>query len=94
MFEKDPEGQLRAAATDTTMISGFFGALRREEAARADLGAIRKYWDEAVLAWEGSRHIPLMLAPDSNVKLGRTISVSHWRQRQNLESSSEAGSTG
>jgi hypothetical protein len=42
------------------LISGFFAALRGEEIVRADLGAIRKHWDEAV-AWKDADHVPLML---------------------------------
>jgi hypothetical protein len=77
LFEKDPEGQLRegqwrAAATAIMMISGFFGALRGEEVVRADLGAIRKYWDEAV-AWEGAEHIPLMLAGRFKREIGEKL---------------------
>jgi hypothetical protein len=72
MFEKDPEGQLRAASTATMLISGFFGALRGEEVVRADLGGIRKYWNEAV-AWDGAEHIPLMLAGRFKREIGEKL---------------------
>jgi hypothetical protein len=72
LFEKDPEGQLRAATTATMLISGFFGALRGEEVVQADLGVIRKYWDEAV-AWEGAGHIPLMLAERFKREIGEKL---------------------
>jgi hypothetical protein len=72
VFEKDPEGRLRAAATATMLITGFFGALRGEEIVRADLGAIRKYWDEAV-ACAGAEHIPLMLAGRFKREVGEKL---------------------
>jgi hypothetical protein len=43
------------------LITGFFAALQGEEIIRADVGAMRKYWDEAV-GWPGAQHVPLMLA--------------------------------
>jgi hypothetical protein len=60
-FEKDDEGRTKASVTATMLISGFFAALRGEEIVRADLGAIRKFWDEAV-SWKGAEHVLLMLA--------------------------------
>jgi hypothetical protein len=72
VFEKDPEGQLRAAAMATMLITGFFGALQGEEIVRADLGAIRKYWDEAV-AWVGAEHIPSMLAGRFKQEVGEKL---------------------
>jgi hypothetical protein len=72
LFSKDAEGQLRAAMNATVLISGFFGALRGEEVVRADLGAIRKYWDEAV-AWKEAEHIPLMLAGRFKWEIGEKL---------------------
>jgi hypothetical protein len=60
-FEKDDEGRLKAANLACMLITGFFAALRGEEIIRADVGAIRKYWDEAI-GWPGAEHVPLMLA--------------------------------
>jgi hypothetical protein len=61
IFEKDREGRAKTAITSVMLLTGFFAALRGEEIVRADLGAIRKYWNEAV-AWKDAEHIPLMLA--------------------------------
>ena len=54
------------------LITGFFAALRGEEIVRADLGAIRKYWNEAV-TWKGEEHIPLMLAGCFKCKTGEKL---------------------
>jgi hypothetical protein len=42
-------------------ITGFFTALRGEEIVRTDVGAFRKYWNEA-MGWKDDPHVPLMLA--------------------------------
>jgi hypothetical protein len=60
-FEKDDEGRLKAGNVACMLVTGFFAALRGEEIVRADVGAIRKYWDEAI-RWPGAQHVPLMLA--------------------------------
>jgi hypothetical protein len=71
-FEKDGEGRAKAATTATMLIAGFFAALRGEEIVRADLGAIRKYWDEAV-AWVGAEYVPLMLAGRFKREIGEKL---------------------
>jgi hypothetical protein len=71
-FEKDGEGRAKAATTATMLIAGFFAALRGEEIVRADLGAIRKYWDEAV-SWVGAEHVPLMLAGRFKREIGEKL---------------------
>jgi hypothetical protein len=62
-FEKDGEGRLKTVNLACMLITGFCAALRGEEIIRADVGAIRKYWDEAI-GWPGAEHVPLMLASE------------------------------
>jgi hypothetical protein len=61
VFAKDAQGRINAALTASMVIIGFFGALRGEEIVRTDVGAIRKYWNEA-MNWKNAPHVPLMLA--------------------------------
>jgi hypothetical protein len=72
MFDKDAEGRAKTSITATMLISGFFAALRGEEIIRADLGAIRKYWEEAV-SWIGAEHVPLMLAGRFKREIGEKL---------------------
>ena len=48
LFERDDEGRRKTASTACMLIAGFFAALRGEEIIRADVGAMRKFWNEAV----------------------------------------------
>jgi hypothetical protein len=48
MFEKDDEGRLKLANLACMLITGFFAALWGEEIIRADVGAMRKYWEDTV----------------------------------------------
>ena len=43
------------------IFSGYYGCLRGEEIGKSDLGAMRKYWKEAMEHLE-YRHVPLILA--------------------------------
>jgi hypothetical protein len=61
LFEKDDKGRLKTENLTCMLITGVFAALRGEEIVRADVRAIRKYWDKAI-GWPGAEHVPLMLA--------------------------------
>jgi hypothetical protein len=79
-FEGDIQGQYTTAVTACLFIAGFFAALRGEELVRVDLGAMRKYWTEAV-NYVSAMHVSLSCwLEGSNVKLGRSYFVSLWRQ--------------
>ena len=60
-FSSDPEGQRKTCLCAMTFVCGFFGALRGEEIVRLELGAIRKYWEEAV-SFPDAPHVPMMLS--------------------------------
>lgn len=60
-FNGDWESKLQCALTAMILICGFSGGLRGEEIPKLELGAIRKYWDEAV-HHSSTPHVPLTLA--------------------------------
>jgi hypothetical protein len=60
-FAKDEQGRVNTALTASMLITGFFAALQGDEIVRTDVGAIRKYWNEA-MGWKDAPHVPLMLA--------------------------------
>lgn len=59
-YADDPNMRLQTALTAMILVGGFSGALRGEELPKIDLGAIRKYWQEAVLH-PRTPHVPLVL---------------------------------
>jgi hypothetical protein len=59
-FANDPAGRLRTALTGFSLTAGYCAALRGEEITQLDLGAMRKYWEEA-LSHPTNPHIPYVL---------------------------------
>lgn len=57
----DMDGQKQTCLTAIMIICGFCAGLRGEEMVRADLGAIRKHWEEST-SFPRAPHVPLMLA--------------------------------
>ena len=72
-FDKDPTGRLITAATAMMLLAGFFAALRGEEIGRIDVGAVRRYWREAML--HSTPHIPLILAGRFKREIGEKLFV-------------------
>jgi hypothetical protein len=68
-FEGDIQGQYNTAVTACLFIAGFFAALQRKELVQVDLGAMRKYWTEAV-NYVSAMHVPLMLAGRFKCEIG------------------------
>ena len=60
-FGDDWSMKLQAALTAMVFVGGFSGALRGEELPKMELGAIRKYWDEAV-HHPSTPHVPMVLS--------------------------------
>ena len=52
--------QIEVATAACIIISGYFGGLRGEEISKANLGAIRRYWNEST-NYTDHPHIPLVL---------------------------------
>jgi hypothetical protein len=71
-FEGDSEGKLKTALTAVMLVHGFGAGLRGEEIVRMDLGAIRKYWEEAMDHPEAP-HVPLMLAGRFKREVGEKL---------------------
>lgn len=57
----DPYSRMLIAKAACIVITGYYGSLRGEEIGKADLGAMRKYWKEA-MNHPDIKHIPLILA--------------------------------
>ena len=51
----------RTATTACILVAGYFASLRGEEIAKVDLGAMNKYWDEA-MNHPKHKHVPLMMS--------------------------------
>jgi hypothetical protein len=60
-FGNDWTMRLQAVLTAMVLVGGFSGALRGEELPKMELGAIRKYWDEAV-HHPRTPHVPMVLS--------------------------------
>jgi hypothetical protein len=60
-FGDDLDMKLQAALMAMVLVGGFSGALRGEELPKMELGAIRKYWDEAVHHLS-TPHVPMVLS--------------------------------
>jgi hypothetical protein len=71
-FRNDIQGKKETCLMASTLISGFFAALRGEEIVRVDLGAMRKHWNEGVNHPE-EPHVPLMLAGRFKREVGEKL---------------------
>jgi len=60
-FVGDWDMRLQTALTAIILVGGFSGGLRGEELPKLELGAIRKYWGEAI-HHNSTPHVPLVLA--------------------------------
>jgi hypothetical protein len=71
-FIKDQVGRKKVSITACILIAGYYAALRGEEINRVDIGAMRKYWTEAVTHIQHP-HIPLMLAGTFKREVGQKL---------------------
>lgn len=68
----DPGGKVQTATTACIFLAGYFASLRGEEIGKADLGAMRKNWKEAV-DYSNAPHVPLMLAGRFKREIGEKL---------------------
>ena len=57
---KNVNHQIDVATAACIIISGYFGGLRGKEISKANLGAIRRYWNEST-SYPDHPHMPLVL---------------------------------
>jgi hypothetical protein len=87
-FKGDQVRMKKVSTTACILISGYYAALRGEEVNRVDVGAMRKYWTEAV-THVNHPHIPLMLAGTFKKEVGQKLFcqplVSKTKSGRNIE---------
>jgi hypothetical protein len=72
IFKGDIVGMKKVSTTACILISGYYAALQGEDVNRVDVGAMRKYWTEAV-THVNHPHIPLMLAGMFKKEVGQKL---------------------